>query len=106
MADDEEAIVRKINVYRGLMTGLITEHLGRVVDAKGDNVVAEFPSVVDAVRCAVQIQKDLTEKLRVSGTPQDGVPHRDQSWGCDRGRRNHLRRWCQRGRPIVRIGRE
>jgi adenylate cyclase len=44
------------------MTGLIKDHRGEVVDAKGDNVLAEFSSVVDAVRCAVQIQKDLTDR--------------------------------------------
>ena len=62
MADDEEATVRTINAYREVMTGLIVGHRGRVVDAKGDNVLAEFSSVVDAVRCAVQIQKELTER--------------------------------------------
>jgi adenylate cyclase len=62
MADDEEATVRTINAYREVMTGLIKDHRGRVVDAKGDNVLAEFSSVVDAVRCAVQVQKDLTER--------------------------------------------
>jgi adenylate cyclase len=56
MADDEEATVRTINAYREAMTGLIKDHRGRVVDAKGDNVLAEFASVVDAVRCAVQVQ--------------------------------------------------
>jgi len=62
MADDDEATVHTINAYRELMTGLITDHRGRVVDAKGDNVLAEFPSVVNAVRCAVQVQKDLMER--------------------------------------------
>ena len=62
MADDEEATVTTINAYRDVMTGLITDHRGRVVDAKGDNVLAEFSSVVDAVRCAVDVQKDLTER--------------------------------------------
>jgi len=62
MADDEEATVSTINTYREVMTGLIKDHLGRVVDAKGDNVLAEFSSVVDAVRCAVQVQKELTER--------------------------------------------
>jgi adenylate cyclase len=62
MADDEEATVRTINIYREVMTGLIKDHGGRVVDAKGDNVLAEFPSVVDVVRCAVQVQKELTER--------------------------------------------
>jgi hypothetical protein len=62
MADDEEATVRTINSYREVMTGLIIGHAGRVVDAKGDNVLAEFPSVVDAVRCAVQVQNELKER--------------------------------------------
>jgi len=62
MADDEEATVRTINAYREVMTSLIKEHRGRVVDAKGDNVLAEFSSVVDAVRSAVEVQKELKER--------------------------------------------
>ncbi|MBE9533458.1 MAG: tetratricopeptide repeat protein, partial [Proteobacteria bacterium] len=62
MQDDEEATVRTITAYRGVMSSLIQEHDGRVVDAKGDNVLAEFPSVVDAVRCGVKIQKELKVK--------------------------------------------
>jgi adenylate cyclase len=68
MADDEEATVSTINEYRELMTGLILEHHGRVVDAKGDNILAEFPSVVDAVRCSVDIQKEL--KTRNADLPE------------------------------------
>jgi hypothetical protein len=41
------------------MAGLIQHQHGRVVDAPGDNVLAEFRSVVDAVQCAVEIQKKL-----------------------------------------------
>jgi len=59
MQDDEEATVRTITAYRGVMSTLIQEHDGRVVDAKGDNVLAEFASVVDSVRCGVEIQKEL-----------------------------------------------
>ncbi|MGD2125520.1 MAG: tetratricopeptide repeat protein [Desulfobacteraceae bacterium] len=62
MADDEEATVRTINVYREVVTRLINEHRGRVVDAKGDNVLAEFSSVVDALRCAVEIQEELGKR--------------------------------------------
>ena len=62
MADDEEATVSTINGYRNVMTGLIQEFRGRVADAKGDNVLAEFPSVVDAVRCAVEVQNRLKER--------------------------------------------
>lgn len=65
MEDDEEATVRTISAYRKVMTNLIQKHNGRVVDAKGDNVLAEFSSVVDAVRCSVEIQKDLGKKNAV-----------------------------------------
>ena len=59
MEDDEEATVRSITAYRELMVNKIQNQNGRVVDAKGDNLLAEFSSVVDAVRCAVEIQKEL-----------------------------------------------
>ncbi|NIO05997.1 MAG: tetratricopeptide repeat protein [Proteobacteria bacterium] len=59
MGEDEEATVRTLTAYRELMATLIQKHRGRVVDSPGDNVLAEFPSVVDAVRCAVEVQEDL-----------------------------------------------
>jgi adenylate cyclase len=62
MADDEEATVRTITSYRELTTDLIQSHNGRVADAKGDNILAEFASVVDAVRCAVEIQRGLKKR--------------------------------------------
>ncbi len=62
MGEDEEATVSTITAYREVITGLIEGQNGKVVDAKGDNLLAEFPSVVDAVRCAVKIQKELKVK--------------------------------------------
>jgi adenylate cyclase len=62
MGDDERATVETITAYRKVMTDLIQGHHGRVVDAKGDNVLAEFSSVVDAIQCAVEIQKELKVK--------------------------------------------
>ncbi|NIS72187.1 MAG: guanylyl cyclase, partial [Proteobacteria bacterium] len=59
MEDDEEATVQTITAYRELMVGQIQNQNGRVVDAKGDNLLAEFSSVVDAVRCAVEIQREI-----------------------------------------------
>jgi adenylate cyclase len=59
MEDDEEATVQTITAYRELMVSQIQNQNGLVVDAKGDNLLAEFSSVVDAVRCAVEIQKEL-----------------------------------------------
>lgn len=62
MEDNEEATIQTLNTYRNAMTILINQHRGRVVDATGDNLLAEFSSVVDAVRCAVETQKELREK--------------------------------------------
>ena len=62
MGEDELATIRTLTSYRQVMTSLINEHRGRVVDSPGDNILAEFPSVVDAVLCAVEIQKVLEKK--------------------------------------------
>ena len=69
MGEDEEATIRTLNAYKKVMAGLIQNHHGRVVDAPGDNVLAEFASVVDAVRCAVEIQKEL--KTRNAELPEN-----------------------------------
>ena len=53
------ATVRTLTAYRDLMASLVRHHRGRVVDFTGDNLLAEFASVVDAVRCAVEIQEEL-----------------------------------------------
>ncbi len=59
MGEDEEATIRTLTFYRQLMTPAIQGHRGRVVDSPGDNLLAEFGSVVDAVQCAVVIQTTL-----------------------------------------------
>ena len=59
MGEDEEATIRTLTYYRELMTPLIKGHRGRVIDSPGDNLLAEFGSVVDAVKCAVVIQTTL-----------------------------------------------
>jgi class 3 adenylate cyclase len=59
MGDDEEATVETLTVYRRLMTALIAQHRGRVVDSPGDNLLAAFASAVDALRSAVAIQQEL-----------------------------------------------
>ena len=59
MGDDEVATVRTITEYRAVVASTVTGHGGRVVDAPGDNVLAEFSSVVDAVQCAVDIQRQV-----------------------------------------------
>lgn len=62
MDDDEEATVRTLTSYRNAITDLVQQFRGRVVDAPGDNLLAEFTSVVDAVNCAVETQRDLAER--------------------------------------------
>jgi len=62
MREDEEATVRTITSYRAAMAKLIQQYRGRVVDSPGDNILAEFTSVVDAVNCAVEIQRELAER--------------------------------------------
>jgi adenylate cyclase len=62
MGDDEEATIRTLTAYREVISSLVQHHRGRVVDAPGDNLLAEFASVVDAVRCAVEIQQELKTK--------------------------------------------
>ena len=61
MADDEAYTVRKLEEYRTRMSNLIKANSGRVVDSVGDNLLAEFSSAVDAVNCAVDIQKALCQ---------------------------------------------
>ena len=59
MADDEIFTIKTIKEYRDIMSDQIAQHNGRVVDSPGDNILAEFGSAVDAVECAVEIQKQL-----------------------------------------------
>jgi adenylate cyclase len=69
MGEDEKGTVHTLNTYKEIMAGLIQHHHGRVVDAPGDNVLAEFGSVVDAVECAVEIQREL--KTRNAELPEN-----------------------------------
>jgi adenylate cyclase len=62
MGDDEEATVRTLTAYREVMTTLIRQHNGKVLDSPGDNLLAEFVSVVDAVQCAVAVQKEINAR--------------------------------------------
>ena len=59
MGEDEEATIRTLTAYRAVMTTRIQQQRGRVVDAPGDNLLAEFASVVEAVRCAVELQQEV-----------------------------------------------
>ena len=67
MGQDEVGTLRTLAAHREIMDRLIAEHRGRIANTAGDSVLAEFPSVVDAVQCAVQVQQALAEA-------NEGVP--------------------------------
>ena len=69
MADDEVATIKTLKKYRNMMSACIEQHEGRVVDAVGDNLLAEFDSAVDAVQCAVEVQREL--KVQNQELPED-----------------------------------
>jgi adenylate cyclase len=63
MGVDEEGTHERLKTHLGeLVNPKIGEHRGRIVKNTGDGFLAEFPSVVDAVRCAVEIQRDMVER--------------------------------------------
>jgi adenylate cyclase len=62
MEEDETSTIRNLEDSKKLMSTLIEQFKGRVVDAPGDNLLAEFGSVVDATDCAVKIQQELKTK--------------------------------------------
>ncbi len=62
MGDDHDATVHTLDAYRQVFSDYIEQHKGRVVNAPGDSILAEFGSVVDAVGCAVEVQRELAER--------------------------------------------
>src|SRR5210317_2262529 len=62
MGQNEEQTIRTLTSYRTTITDLVQQYRGRVVDTPGDNILAEFGSVVDAVNSAVKIQNELAER--------------------------------------------
>ena len=73
MSENEEATVNTITAYREVFSTLIQQHNGNVLDSPGDNLLAEFISVVDAVQCAVAVQKEI--KSRNDELPENRRMH-------------------------------
>jgi adenylate cyclase len=71
MEQDEESTIRVLAAHRAVIDGIITFHGGRIISTAGDSVLAEFSSVVEAVRCAVEIQEALK-------TRNDALPDKSQ----------------------------
>jgi adenylate cyclase len=62
MESDETWTIKSLEENKKLMSLLIEEHNGRVIDSPGDNLLAEFNSVINAVECAVKVQEHLNSK--------------------------------------------
>src|SRR2546429_4523793 len=63
MGADEEGTHQRLQAHlRELVDPKVAEHRGRIVKNTGDGLLAEFPSVVDAVRCAVEVQRGMVER--------------------------------------------
>jgi adenylate cyclase len=62
MGEDESSTVKTLETYKRVFTDLILQHRGRPVDSTGDNLLAEFVSVVDAVQCALAVQKEIQSR--------------------------------------------
>ena len=67
MGEDEVGTIHTLNIYKEVMANFTQQHHGRVVDAPGDNLLAEFASVVDAIQCSVEIQKELKTRYTRTG---------------------------------------
>src|SRR5216110_1116191 len=67
LGEDEVTTLRTVASYLGMMRALVEQHGGRAVGSRGDSLLAEFPSVVDAVQCAVEMQQAL--KVRNAEVP-------------------------------------
>ncbi|MFC1882476.1 adenylate/guanylate cyclase domain-containing protein [Thermodesulfobacteriota bacterium] len=92
MGNDEASTIHTLTAYKEAMAAQIKQNRGRVVDAPGDNLLAEFASVVDAVQCAVEIQRELAERneelpkeramvFRIGVNLGDVVEERDRIYG-------------------------
>ncbi|HVR92877.1 MAG TPA: adenylate/guanylate cyclase domain-containing protein, partial [Casimicrobiaceae bacterium] len=73
MGQDEEGTIRVLSAHRAVIDGIIIFHGGRIMSTAGDSVLAEFSSVVEAVRCAVEIQEAL--KTRNDSLPDKSRMH-------------------------------
>ena len=87
MGDDEEATIRTLTAYRALISSLIHQYRGRVVDSPGDNLVSRVRQCggCGALRSGNSTRTQREER-RAAGTSADAVSHWHQFGRCDRGR--------------------
>src|SRR5215204_3016226 len=66
MGQDKVGTLRRLAAHREIMDRLIAEHRGRIANTAGDSVLAEFPSLVEAVKCAVEVQDTIGRNEQVT----------------------------------------
>ncbi len=100
MSQDDVGTIRTLTAYKEAMEALIQRYRGQVVDATGDNLLARFDSVLDAVNCC---RRDAAgpggAECRAARSPEDGVPHGGQPGGCGGGGGPDLRGRGEHRRP-------
>ncbi len=69
MEADEVGTYDNLHAARGVFTRLIERHHGRIANTAGDGLIAEFPSVVEAVQCAIEVQTELAGLPKQGGKP-------------------------------------
>jgi len=67
MESDEVRTLEALRAARAVFAQFITRHHGRIANTAGDGLIAEFPSVVEAVQCAIEVQRELGEAHGPSG---------------------------------------
>ena len=80
MGRDEEGTLARVKSLRAeVISPKVAEHAGRVFKTTGDGLLAEFPSPIEAVRCAVRIQEALASATAARFPHPSSAPHRNQS---------------------------
>src|SRR5262245_19977754 len=69
MGADEQATVRDLKAHQAVILPMIAKHGGHIIDTAGDGILAEYPSIVNAVECAVAVQNMMAE--RNAGIPAE-----------------------------------
>jgi adenylate cyclase len=72
MGQDEVGTLARLRACREVMDRLIATHRGRIFNTAGDSVVADFPSAVDAVQCAVAVQEAIGRSAAACSGPAPG----------------------------------
>jgi adenylate cyclase len=69
ITDSVEETVRRLTAYQAMIRAIVAAHGGRLIDVAGDSLLAAFPTVAPAVRCAVEVQRQL--RIRNAELPID-----------------------------------